>query len=273
VRPPSTEATRDPTVRRLYEKAKQLGTWDPAEIDLTRDTEQWRSLTGDERDFLVRVASLFFAGEEAVTRDLLPVAFVVGNERRLDDELFVTAWLWEEGKHADFFRRFLDDVVGEDIPLDPQKRQLEQRLFDVELSQSMRRLFVDPSAHALARALTTYCLLVEGVLADTGQRVLEEALETRDLLPGLRTGLQLINRDEARHVAYGLHVLKRLMEADLSVAQAVHQRVEELTPLVTTLADSIVLRYETRPFGLSYALREPIQRLLAQLERLRPAAA
>lgn len=198
---------------------------------------------------------------------------MVGNEERLDDELFVTAWLWEEGKHTDFFRRFLDEVTGEEAAVDPDERQLERRLLEGELRGSMQRLLTDASPTALAQALTTYCLIVEGVLADTGQRVLEEALEARDLLPGLRAGLVLVNRDESRHVAYGLHVLKRLMETDAAVADAVRKRVEELTPLVTRVADAIMIRYETRPFGLSYALREPIKRLVDQLERLRPTAA
>jgi ribonucleoside-diphosphate reductase beta chain len=267
------DSTRDPVVRRLYDKAKELGTWDPDEIDLTRDAAQWAGLSDDERDFLVRVTWLFFGGEEAVARDLLPFALVVGNERRYDDELFVTAWLWEEGKHADFFRRFLDEVVGDDIVLDHREQQFERKLFDGQLGGAMRRLLADSSPGTQALALTTYCLLVEGVLADTGQRALEEALEARDLLPGLREGLHLVNRDEARHVAYGFHVLKRLVEEDAGVDGVVRGRVDELTPLVTRLADGIMLRYETRPFGLSHALREPLQRLVAQLERLSPAAA
>lgn len=266
------EATRDPAVQRLYEKAKQLGTWDPAAIDLSRDVEHWRGLTSDERDFLFRVASLFFTAEEAVTRDLLPVAFLAAKERRLDDELFVTAWLWEEGKHADFFRRFLDDVVGGEFVRRPQDVVSEQQLFDVELAGDMQRLLEDSSPPAQARAFTTYCLLLEGVLADSGQRVLEDALKARGLLPGLQQALVLVNRDESRHVAYGLHVLTRLMGVDPGVAGVVRARVEELTPLVRQVADGIVIRYAEQPFGVSYALREPIQRLVAQLERLSPAA-
>jgi len=255
-------------VQRLYEKAKQLGTWDPAAIDLSLDAEHWRGLTGDERDFLFRIASLFFTAEEAVTRDLLPAAFVAANERRLDDELFVTAWMWEEGKHADFFRRFLDDVVGNESTIDPRELVHERRLFDVELAGDMHRLLVDASPPAQARAFTTYCLLLEGVLADTGQRVLEDALGVRGILPGLQEALVLVNRDESRHVAYGLHVLRRLIAADTRVAEVVHARIEELTPLATRLADSIMLRYESPPFGVSYALREPLRRLNDQLRRL-----
>src|SRR5436190_15720420 len=157
--------TRDAAVRRLYEKAKQLGTWDPAAIDLTRDAGQWPLLSDDERGLLGSVTRMFGAGEEAVTRDLLPLALVVASERRFDDELFVTAWLWEEGKHAGFFRRFHHEVVGEEPPVEARPRHFERLLLEQELPQAMNRLLVDSSPAAQARALTTYCLIVEGVLA------------------------------------------------------------------------------------------------------------
>ncbi len=252
-------------MRRLYEKAKQLGTWNPSHVDLETDARQWGTLTGDERDFVGDVVALFSRGEEAVTRDLLPFAGVVARQGRPDDELFVTAWLWEEGKHADFFDRYLHEVVDA-RPVDD--RPQGARLFDVELSDAMNALSTDSSPAATARALSTYCLLVEGVLADTGQGALEEALEARNLLPGLREGLILVNRDESRHVAYGLHVLRRLIGADPSILSVITERVRELTPLVTALTDNVIVRFGSTPFDLSYTPKEPGQRLRGLLDRL-----
>ena len=252
-------------MRRLYEKAKQLGTWDPSHVDLETDARQWGGLSGDEREFVAGIVTLYSRGEEAVTRDLLPFAAVVARQGRLDDELFVTAWLWEEGKHADFFDRYLSEVVGSGPAA---HGRLGERLFDVELSGAMNALSTDPSAAATARALSTYCLLVEGVLADTGQGALEEALKARNLLPGLREGLVLVNRDESRHVAYGFHVLRRLIAADPSLAGVVAGRVRELTPLLTAVADSVIVTLGSRPFEISYTTREPEQRVQGLLQRL-----
>src|SRR5438045_3297654 len=105
---------RDSPPLRLYEKAKRLGTWNPSDIDLSRDVDEWRELAPDERDLLLRVTALFQAGEESVVLDLLPLMLVAAREGRLGDELFLTTFLWEEGKHTDFFRRFLDEVACED---------------------------------------------------------------------------------------------------------------------------------------------------------------
>ena len=185
---------------------------------------------------------------------------------------FVTAWLWEEGKHADFFRRFHHEVVGEEPPVEARPRHFERLLLEQELPQAMNRLLVDSSPAAQARALTTYCLIVEGVLADTAQRVFDEALEPKDLLPGLRTGLQLVNRDESRHVAYGLHFLRRLIDAHPAIERVVTSRAQELGPQAKALVDAVVLQFETRPFGISDAFQNPAARLLAQLERLQTAS-
>ena len=61
------------------------------------------------------------------------------------------------------------------------------------------------------------------------------------------------------------------MLADARVAAVIRSTIEALAPLVIRLSDNIMLRYEDRPFGLSYALREPLERLQSQLLRLTPA--
>ena len=56
---------------RLYEKAKRHGVWNPSDVDFARDREDWRALPDDQRDALLQTTSLFVAGEEAVTLELL----------------------------------------------------------------------------------------------------------------------------------------------------------------------------------------------------------
>src|SRR5436190_11386211 len=98
---------------RLYQKAKRLGIWDPYDVDLSRDRADWLSLTDLQRVVLLQLTSLFQAGEESVTLDLLPLLMVIAREGRLEEELFLTSFLWEEGKHTEFFRRVLDEVCVE----------------------------------------------------------------------------------------------------------------------------------------------------------------
>src|SRR5581483_692761 len=96
---------------RLYEKAKRLGVWNPAELDFTQDRQDWETLDEERRFAILQLTSQFVAGEEAVTLDLLPLVLAIAREGRLEEELFLTTFLWEEGKHADFFSRWLREVA------------------------------------------------------------------------------------------------------------------------------------------------------------------
>jgi len=259
---------RDSPAFRLYEKAKRLGVWDPAAIDFTTDREHWASLADDERDLLLRSCTLFLAGEESVVLDLLPLMDVIGKEGRLEEELFLTAFLWEEGKHTEFFRRFLDDVAGAHGDLTRFCRERYRELFHDELPRAMSALHEDPSPHAQARALVTYTLIVEGVLAETGYHAFFTALESRSLLPGLREGLALVKRDESRHIAYGVYVLTRLIRDDPAVWDTVEARLEELGPLALDVANETFAGYRPIPFDLPILVPYAAQQLEKRRARI-----
>ena len=87
---------RDCFPLRLYGKAKRLGTWDPAAIDLTRDRADWDRLDELEREAILSLTSLFAAGEEAVTLELLPLVLAIAREGRIEEELYLTTFLFEE---------------------------------------------------------------------------------------------------------------------------------------------------------------------------------
>ena len=174
---------------RLYQKAKRLGTWDPYELDFGRDREDWARLSDDEQASILQITSLFQAGEEGVTLDLLPLIMVIAEEGRLEEELFLTTFLFEEGKHVEFFRRFLDEVCGAEGDLHGFHTDSYRLIFYEELPEAMGRLRDDRSPEAQIRAAVTYNMIVEGVLAETGYRSYFLALERNRLMPGLRQGI------------------------------------------------------------------------------------
>jgi ribonucleoside-diphosphate reductase beta chain len=263
----------DTPAMRLYEKAKRLGIWNPSDIDLSQDLRDWSAMSGDQRDALLQTTSLFVAGEEAVTLDLLPLMLAIAREGRLDEELYLTTFLWEEGKHTQFFRRFLDEVGGSPDGLAAYHGPSYRALFEEELPRAMDALIADRSPAAQVRASVTYNLIVEGVLAETGYHSYFAALEKEDLLPGLRDGLRLIKQDESRHIAYGVHLLTRLVAAEPALWEIVEERMDALLPLALGVVDEGFERYGgTSPFGLE---RDDISafaagQFQARLERIRP---
>ncbi len=241
---------RESLPMRLYQKAKRLGVWDPYALDLSRDRDDWLALTDLQREVLLQLTSLFQAGEESVTLDLLPLLLVVAREGRLEEELFLTSFLWEEGKHTEFFRRILDEVCVETGDLSRFHRSNYRRLFYEELPAAMGALVDDPSPAAQARAVVTYTMIVEGVLAETGYYSYFESLERNNLLPGLREGVAKLKQDESRHIAYGVYLLSRLLSEN-DVWEVVETRMNELLPLAMGVIDESLGPYPELPFGLT----------------------
>ncbi len=215
---------------RLYHKAKRLGVWDPRSIDFTQDIIDWQGLNETEKETILSLTSLFQAGEEGVTLDLLPLIMAVAQEGHIEEEMFLTTFLWEEAKHTEFFRRFLDEVAHDRSDLHRYHSASYHKIFYEELPQTMHALLTDRSPEALLRAAVTYNMIVEGVLAETGYHAYFGMLERNNLMPGLRQGVGYIKRDESRHIAYGVFLISRLVAQDKSLWSVVEERMNELLP-------------------------------------------
>jgi len=213
---------------RLWQKAKRLGTWDPAGIDLGADRRDWEGFRETEREFILRTLALFQAGEEAVTIDLLPLIDVIASEGRLEEEMYLTSFLWEEAKHVEFFRRWLDLVPEARGDLWGYATESYRTLFVEELPRAMGALRTDSSPVAQIRASTTYNMIIEGVLAETGYPGFRESLRATGQLPALLEGITLVARDESRHVRYGVYLLNRLIADTPGGWDLMNARMNEL---------------------------------------------
>ena len=213
---------------RLYHKAKKLGIWDPQSIDFTQDILDWQHLNDTEKELLLQLTALFQAGEECVTLDLLPLIMVIAREGRLEEEMFLTTFLWEEAKHTEFFRRFLDEVVQEQSDLHHYHTASFRTLFYETLPQTMHALLTDQSPAAQVKASITYNLIIEGVLAETGYHAYYNMLDRNNIMPGLKHGIGLLKRDESRHLAYGVFLISRLVAQDHSLWPIVEQYMNAL---------------------------------------------
>ncbi len=267
---------------RLFQKAKRLGTWDPAAFDLAQDAADWRALSDAERDLLRHLTSLFVAGEEAVTLDLLPLLETMAHEGRLEEEIYLTSFLWEEAKHVEFFDRFLHEVAGADDDLHAYHGASYRTLFGLELPRAMDRLRTDRSPGAQAEASVCYNMVVEGVLAETGYHAWYTVLRKRNIMPGTLEGIEHVQRDEARHIRYGVFLLSRLIaEHGEPVWQTVQRRMMELLPTAVGVFTEALTELEQRhgriPFDLDpediagFAMTQ-FQKRMARLEKARSQA-
>jgi len=259
---------------RLFEKAKRFGIWNPSDLDLSQDKLDWQRLNPEEQDLLLRLTALFQAGEEAVTLDLLPLIQVIAREGRIEEEMYLTTFLFEEAKHVDFFRRALDEVAGVSHDLSHYLTPNYTAIFSEALPQALQALATDPSPVAQARAAATYNMIVEGVLAETGYHAFYTVLKRNNIMPGQLQGITHTKQDESRHIAYGLYLLSRLIACDEAVWEVVETTMSELMVAAAGVITDAFSFYDPIPFGLNedefieYAWSQ-FQKRFARLEQAR----
>ena len=238
---------------RLYQKAKEHGVWNPNDLDFSKDAEDWKSLDQGKQDHILQLLSLFQAGEEAVTLDLLPLVRLVAEEGRLEEELFLTTFLWEEGKHVDLFQTIFKKVMGGDVgDLSRYFYPGYETMFKEVLPTSLSRLERDRSVEAQVEASVTYNMVIEGVQAETGYWMFHRMLEENGIMPGIMNAVALLKRDESRHIAFGVYFLSRLMvEHGDEAWNAFEKRMAELAPLVEEQNQQLMGFFaESNPFGI-----------------------
>jgi len=271
-----TGLNRDTLPMRLWEKAKKYGTWNPNEIDFSQDVKDFDAFSPEEKEFFIQPIAQFQAGEEAVTLDLLPLIMTIAREGRLEEEMFLTSFLWEEAKHVDGFNLFLNQILkGELYDFDHLIVNSYKTIFNDILPAAMGSLITDPSPVNQAKASVTYNMIVEGTLAETGYYLLNMICKDQGFMPGMVEFTTKLKQDESRHVAYGIYLISRLVaENGDEVWKAVEDQMNMLLPLAMRVVEEGYEMWDVIPFGLdpeilqAYAL-DQFQKRYQRIEKAR----
>lgn len=214
----------------LWRKAVKTGTWDPAGIDLSEDKEQYEQLDEPLRIYLDAFCGAFYNAEENVAVEFCPWVMAAGS---LWQQAFLSTQLVEEYKHTDFFERYFNEILG------PEKRQgaLNNPVHDT-LQERARGLLAsldgteEDRAMRFVEGVTHYQGVIEGVQANTGYQIFLNVFARNGLLPGLSEGFKQIQRDEGRHVSFGLQVLRHYAHEDERYARRIREIYEEFLPSI-----------------------------------------
>jgi ribonucleoside-diphosphate reductase beta chain len=217
----------------LWEKQN----WKAHELDFTVDQEQWLTTPAESQAHTAWSLGSFYIGEERVTADLAPFLLAAPSG---EVEMFLATQLVDEARHTAFFDRFGGEVMALSAgDLRGRMRELEQTMipawhetFDGGLRETANRIKAEPdNLDLFVEGICTYHLIIEGVLAMTGQRLILKYMEDHSLYPGFQQGFSLVERDEHRHIAFGVRFLQDVMEQDAGrFRPIIEQRVRELVP-------------------------------------------
>jgi len=219
---------------RLWERQQ----WSVYELDFTQDRIDWHErIPPDERFQRMYGLSSFFVGEQRVEAELGPMMRAMPDE---DMRIFLSTQIADEARHVAFFNRFYEEVGV--LEADSLQGRLEEtsahlnpkfrELFDEMLKSRVDRIASEPEdLESLVEAVTLYHMIIEGMLALTGQHYIIDYNEKVGTLPGFVEGFNNVARDEHRHVAFGARFLRDMAQADDKYREAIVRTLAESGPV------------------------------------------
>jgi ribonucleoside-diphosphate reductase beta chain len=212
--------------------------WRTQDLDFSRDRQDWHErFDAEERFQRMYGLSSFFIGEQKVAEELGPIMRAAPTE---EQRIFLCTQIADEARHVRFFERFYQEVgVYDDSDLSALLAKTSEHLndnfnvlFDEMLKSRVNRLAEAPDdIEALVEAVTLYHMVIEGMLALTGQHFIMEYNTELGTLPAFVEGFQNVARDEHRHVAFGTAFLQEKSEEDEAYKKAVQRTLEESLPI------------------------------------------
>ena len=237
-----TQAMLDGPIFRKYEKAMR-GVWNAHDIDIEPDAADWLRITPEQQRGLLAVTVRFLAGEQAVTNELIPMLAASHRLRRFDWIMYLSTFLLEEAKHAEFFMLWHRRVVGMLEPDDCARHFLARSKtidptgrFEIRdimheglprygevLTDACREGSDADVERAFVRFSTAYNALAEGVLTMPSYEIVIDSCDQWQAFPALKQGFRRILADEGRHITFGTAVCRMLIEKDPSYEELVHE--------------------------------------------------
>jgi ribonucleoside-diphosphate reductase beta chain len=233
--------------------------WATQDIDFTQDRIDWHERIPEQERFQRMYGlSSFFIGEQKVAEELGPMMRAAPTEEM---RVFLCTQIADEARHVRFFNRFYDEVgILEADTLQGRLAETSEHvnpefneLFDEMLKSRVDGLARRPEdLELLVEAITLYHMVIEGMLALTGQHFILQYNEEVGTLPGFCEGFNNIARDEHRHVAFGARFLREMAQADSRYGDAITRTMTEVAPIAdAVLQPKWYVEGETEVLGAS----------------------
>jgi ribonucleoside-diphosphate reductase beta chain len=233
--------------------------WATQDIDFTQDRIDWHERIPEQERFQRMYGlSSFFIGEQKVAEELGPMMRAAPTEEM---RVFLCTQIADEARHVRFFNRFYQEVGILDA--DTLQGRLAEtsehvnpefhQLFDEMLKSRVDGLARRPEdLELLVETITLYHMVIEGMLALTGQHFILQYNEEVGTLPGFCEGFNNIARDEHRHVAFGARFLREMAQADSKYGDAITRTMAEVAPIAdAVLQPKWYVEGETEVLGAS----------------------
>jgi len=195
-----------PDIYDMYKKQVD-SFWRPEEVDLSRDLNDWASLTDDERHF-ISMTLAFFAASDGIVMENISMNF--GNEVQVSEaRAFYSFQGAMESIHSNMYSILIDTYIQNSDERLKLFKSLENYPCIMKKAKWAQKWMGDKRSSFASRLVAFAC--VEGIFFSSSFASIYW-IKKRGLMPGLTLSNEFISRDEALHTEFAILLYSKLMK-------------------------------------------------------------
>jgi ribonucleoside-diphosphate reductase subunit M2 len=188
----------------MYKKS-EANFWTTEELDLSKDTNDWKTLNDNERYFIENVLAFFAASDGIVNENL--VERFCQEVKILEAKFFYGFQIAMENIHSETYSLLIDTYIKDNKEKDQLLRGIET-MDSVQLKAQWALKWCDANTASFAERLIAFAA-VEGIFF-SGSFCAIFWLKKRGMMPGLTFSNELISRDEGMHCDFACLLYNQL---------------------------------------------------------------
>ena len=200
--------------------------WRPEEIDLTKDSVSWESLTNDEKNFISLILA-FFAASDGIVLENLASRFM--NDVQVSEaRAFYGFQIAMENIHSHTYSLLIETYIKDKEEKNKLFNAIENYSCIKKKSDWAQKWIHDNRSSFATRLVAFAC--IEGIFF-SGAFCSIYWLKKRGLMPGLTFSNELISRDEALHCEFAILLYSKLIKK-IDKAR-IHEIIKEAVEIET----------------------------------------
>ena len=197
---------KQPNLFQLYKKAL-ASFWTVEEVDLSKDMNDWYSLSHDEQHFIKNILA-FFAGSDGIVLENLGVRFM-NDIKNAEARCFYGFQIAMENIHSEMYSLLIDTYITDTQEKDKLFNAIET-IPSVAKKAKWAIKWIDDTQSNFATRIVAFAA-VEGIFF-SGSFCALFWLKKRGIMPGLTSSNELISRDEGMHTDFAVAIYQMLNE-------------------------------------------------------------
>lgn len=181
--------------------------WVVQEVDLSKDINDWNTLSSDEQKFISMVLA-FFSSSDGIVMENLAVRFM--NDVQLSEaRAFYGFQIAMENIHSEMYSTLIDTYI-KDLGERDQLFNAIDRYPCIAKKADWAKKWINDTRSSFATRLVGFAV-VEGIFFSSAFASIYW-IKKRGLMPGLTFSNQLISRDEALHTEFAVLLYNKLQK-------------------------------------------------------------